>query len=538
MNYIKALFVGALCTLFASCQEDVYVATVTVEDPIVTDFEPKSGEVGTEVTIYGENLHIIKNVYIGGGEAPIKYRIDQNQMVVTVSTDTRSGGIEVINNFDTSATYDSESFTVTYKTPVVESVDLPKTENEPIETEVTDGSWGEVGQMVVFYGEYLHFVDEVLFGDTPGTIITQREDELVVEIPLMDVSSDVDLTLTYFDGSSDAAVDQGLFHVIVLIPQITTVLPESLTKYSPMTLEGYNLDLISSLYVMNDDQESVSLRIISKSANSITIDIATNFFASDYNDDYTESTETLLGFTGAVYMVYNGDKVDEIASEMKLYGDPNEARYTTYKNIYMSGRSNSSYGNGDDKAFLDFDTGVVYDACGIVDNYATLDIMFYDSGANQAKINGAHNSSGTYKNYKCSDVALSSLISDWSPTATGTTIKFRTLDPSDADHKALIDAYEAGTIVYLSATAGDDGTYVADDPLVAAIDAPGTSSPILYASLSAYNAGQMDTGTYSYVLMHKSTPDVKYGIMKVQSLTLNPDNSYGQSMIIDAIWSL
>ncbi len=574
MNYIKALMVGALCSLFVSCQEDVYVATVVVEDPIITDFEPTTGPVGTQITIYGENLEKIQSVTVGGGDTPIIYRISDTQLVVEVGTDTRSGAVAVTDNYGTEVT-SSGSFTVSYGTPAVTSWSLPTTTNEPIETEAPDGNYGEAGQMIVFEGSDLHFVDEVQFcyqeevdvvdengdvlvdengdptGETEwvdavavGTFITQREDEIVVEIPLINVSSDTEIHLTYYDGSDDAYVDiatiedMGLFHIIVLVPLITSDFPATLVKYEKVTLEGYNLNLINSLYVEDEDGNVVKLSMTAQTSDYIIVDIATNFFSSDYNTDYIDGDVTpIWGFTGDVIMVYNTDKDEIIASDVELWSNPVEPRYSTYQEVYMSGRDNSSYGNSDDhKAFFDFDSGVVYDSCGIVDAYPELDLMFYDSGANQAKLNGAHNASGTYKNYKCNDVALNVAISNWAPEAT---VKFRVLDPSDEDHAAVIAGYQDGSFVYLSSSWDDEtSAYVANDSRIAAISTPSTSSPLLYESVASYSASSIDLDTYRYVLIHRSAPDDRYGILEVKTFTLNPDNSYGQSMTFDMIWSL
>ncbi len=445
MNYIKVLLVGALCTLFASCNKDVYVATVTVEDPIITDFEPKSGEVGTEVTIYGENLHIIKSVTIGGGEAPIIYRISENQLVVEVSTDTRSGEIVVVNNFDTVATFNESTFEVTYPQSIsAPTVDYPTTENAPLDgvSDAEDGHWGELGQMLVFEGSDLHFIDEVQFVvtedgvETPyaGTMITQREDEIVVEIPLLDVSSDVSLRLTYFNGTSDTYVDMGTFYVIVIVPTITDInlggvltpiedISDAITleKYSSstegmtsVTLIGFNMNLFNSFTVVNEDDEEdyIKLRIITQSSTAVLLDIATNFFEES--------------FEGVLCGVYNSDKTMEDIVDVKLVADPTEPRFTITTGITMSGRSDKS--GGEDKAFLDFEKAIVYSACQVYDVQADIDVMFYDQ-TGYLQLYNASSTTSTLKNYKCDGTSLTTTWSDWESFWANTT-QFRTLDQS------------------------------------------------------------------------------------------------------------
>lgn len=516
INYIKAFLTCLVFSLFVGCNEDVLVTEVVVNDPIVTSIDPQSGEVGTEVTIYGENLHIIKSVTVGGGEAPIKYRLSQTEMIVTVSTDTRSGNVIVTNNFDVAVEYTEQSFEVTFKTPTETSTDFPTASEEPVETSAATGHWGEVGQMIVVNGSYLTFVDEVYFGDTQATIITQRSNELIVEIPLLNFSEDVELKLTYYNGTADTYVSLGTFHVIVLVPTVTSDIPETLTKYTPITLTGYNMDLFNSFYVVSDDDELVYLTIKSQNSTTVELDINTNFFEAS--------------FEGTVYAIYNNDKTMEI-SDITLIADPNEPRYYTYTNIFMSGRSENG---GGDLPFLDLETGVVKSVLGVTSDYAGVDIMIYDNSG-YCQLYGAHNTSSTYKNYKYDGTALSSLIDDWASTVVGNTVKFRALDPTDEDHAALIAAYEAGTIVYLSVD--DDG--VAIDPLVAAISAPASSSPRVYQSYTTYNAGYISVDEYPYVLVQRTTPDIKYGIIKITSVGYAESNpTQLTDVTFDCIWSL
>ncbi|MFI3332435.1 MAG: IPT/TIG domain-containing protein [Rikenellaceae bacterium] len=552
MNYIKVLLVGALCTLFASCNEDVYVATVTIEDPIITDFEPKSGEVGTEVTIYGENLHIIKSVTIGGGDAPIIYRISENQLVVEVSTDTRSGEIEVINNFDTVATFNESTFEVTYPQNIATpTVDYPSTENAPIEgtSDAEDGHWGESGQMLVFEGSDLHFIDEVQFVvtedgvETPyvGTMITQREDEIVAEIPLLDVSSDVSLRLTYFNGTSDPYVDMGTFHVIVIVPTITDInlggvltpiddITDAITleKYSSstegmtsVTLIGFNMNLFNSFTVVSEDDETnfITLRIITQSSTSVLLDVATNFFEES--------------FEGTLCGVYNTDKTLESIVDVKLVADPSEPRFTITKGLKMSGRSDTS--GGEDKAFLDFEKAIVYSACQVYDVQADIDVMFYDQ-TGYLQLYNASSTTSTLKNYKCDGTSLTTTWADWASFWANTT-QFRTLDQSgdSTGHVELIEAYkaigtDAATIVEFNAA------YIEE---TLGISTPSTNSPKIYESVdTAYNSGTAcPYNDNKYLLVYSSTSE-KYGLIELQSMVIDSSSGMGQSVTFDLLWSL
>ncbi|MFR9636445.1 MAG: IPT/TIG domain-containing protein [Rikenellaceae bacterium] len=515
INYIKALLTCLLCALFMSCNEDILLTTTTVEDPVITGFTPQSGEVGTEVTIYGENLQSIQSATIGGGEAPLKYRISENEMVVTIGTDTRSGTISVVNNFSVTASSE-ESFSVTYKTPDVTSTEYPETDETPTSTEAEDGHWGESSQMMVFNGEYLHFVDEVLFGTTAGTIITQRSNELVVEIPLINVSEDVDLKLTYYDGSADNSENMGVFHVIVLVPTITSDIPSSLTKYSPITLTGYNMNLFNSFSVVSDEGETVSLTIKSQSSTAVSLDINTNFFEAS--------------FTGEFTAIYNNDQSMTISYSFELIADPDEPRYYTYTSVYVDGRSTQGDKLATDMSFLDLETSKVTNPDGVVSDPGSIDMAFYD-GSTTASFRGAHNTSGVLKNWTTSDgTALTTALGDNTSLLYANTVKSKALDPTDADQAAVIAAYEAGTFIYLSCD--DDGTAI--DPLIAAIDDPSTSSPTIYYS----NGEILCLGvTTQYILIKRTTPDYKYGIIKVQEVNID-STGMAYSMTFDYIWSL
>ncbi|WP_294070595.1 IPT/TIG domain-containing protein, partial [Proteiniphilum sp. UBA1028] len=65
-NYIYMLLLLLTTIVFIACNESALIEEFKVEPPVITEFSPKSGDVGTEITIIGENLDRIDQVQIGG----------------------------------------------------------------------------------------------------------------------------------------------------------------------------------------------------------------------------------------------------------------------------------------------------------------------------------------------------------------------------------------------------------------------------------------------------------------------------------------
>jgi len=489
----------AIVAGMSSCDEEAFVYQYEVKAPVITDFSPKTGNVGTLVTITGENLQRVDTVKIGGEMAHIKYRISASKLVAEVKSTCKTGPIYIRNTAGNATS--TEDFTMTYPIPSVSSYP----------------SSGLVFSQVVLEGENLNVIDSVFVGGVNASIISKRTDEIVFIVPYSDVEANVKIELKYFDGTSYVSIgtDGETFEVLKPSPVINSC-PTSLTKYTPITIEGERLNLIDSIFV-----GTVKLTIKSKTETSIVVDLPTNYFTDSY-------TANLVGH-------YYGVKQLLIQENFNVYSDPNEPRYYTYTNVLLSALI--GYG-GTENAFFDAETGTVYHSCDAHDNRLSIDFYLYNQ-AGYVQLYGPHNGSSTVKNYKCNGSTIDPADVDWSDFygVSGITTKFRMLSPDSANHVAVINAYNSGTIVELN------------DAFFAGITPPATSAPRIYKNYNKINGivgaktadslnviksyMSLDYNNLSYV---KNYNTGKRGIVKVVSMPQDAVNGRIPDLIIDIIW--
>ncbi|QJW88716.1 cell shape determination protein CcmA [Spirosoma taeanense] len=98
--------------VFNASGENTYTAAFTViRLATITDFTPKTGKAGTEVTITGQNLSNVSEVRFNGGtSAPATFRLSGNSLIVTVPANVSTGQICLTNDAGTACT--SANFTL------------------------------------------------------------------------------------------------------------------------------------------------------------------------------------------------------------------------------------------------------------------------------------------------------------------------------------------------------------------------------------------------------------------------------------------
>lgn len=482
--FLALLLVAGL----TACNEDALIDTYEVQLPILTDFTPKTGEVGTEITITGENLQRVDAVTIGGGKAEIKYRIDGNTMVVKASSSSRTG-VVVISNIKGTAE-STDTYTVTYLTPTIETY--------PVE--------GMVNEDIVITGNNLHALEKVLIGGVEATIISKRKEELVFKVPFIDVEEAVNLQFSYFNGSQDTSIgpDGDTFIVLKERP-VVDIAPTSLTKYATASIEGLRLSMIEALYL-----NEIKLVIKYQSDEMIIFDMPTNYFDGN--------------MSGTLRAIYYGVRELIIEDNFLVYADPNEPRYYTHTNILLSGRIN--YG-GTENAFFDAETGMIYHSCGVSDVRRDIDFIGYDQSG-YVQIYGPHNSSSILKNYKCEGVTIDQQDGTWNDFygAGGIETKFRVLSRDSINHLPVIQAFEEGRIIELN------------DEFFEGIPMPGTSAPRVYRNssdkgFSAKDHFATDANNLGWVRNYTTG---KNGIIKILSIPSDGQNSRIPDVVFDIIW--
>lgn len=489
---IKSIILFALfITGLSSCNENTLVETYEIKAPVITDFSPKTGAVGTEITITGENLQRVDTVLIGDGLAEIKYRVSGSTLVAKLISTCRDGKVSVSNSKGKSESVDN--FTITYLTPVIAPSDYP-----------TEGT---VNSEVVIEGENLEVIDSILLGDMKVNIVSQRTNEIVFRVPYSDSEEAVTFRYVYFDGAQNLSVGpEGNTFTILKEAPLVTYCPTALTKYTPVTIQGERLTLIDSIFVGNEKVE-----IKSKSDSAISIDMPSNYFGGNMQGE-------LVG-------IYYGVRKIIMADNFEVTADPNEARYYTHLNVLLSARV--AYGGTED-AFYDAETGAIYGSCSAYENRLSVDFYLYDQSG-YVQLYGPHNGSSTVKNFKCDGVSIDPQDGSWNDFygTGGITTKFRVLSSDSANHIAVINAYNAGTIVELN------------DELFNGISLPATSSPRIYQSYldAGYNVSSghaaIDKNNMFWVRNYTTG---KNGIIKLTGLPKEAVNGRIPELTFDIIW--
>lgn len=484
----KFLIFAAVASLLVAC-EQAYIPSHEEQSPVLTGFSPKEGEIGTEITITGQHLQRVDTVQIGGTSAAIVYRINAEKMVARVVSGNRSGKIRIANV--SGAAESEDSFTVKYAVPSI--------------AQYPDS--GTVNAEIVVEGTNLHFIEQVLIAGKPAVIIAQRKNELVFKVPYSEEEEKVSLRFTYFDGTTTQSIGaEGNSFLVLKEAPIVTYCPLSLTKYSPVTLQGEHLKLIEQITVGN---EPVQIKL--QSDEEITIDMPTNYFGGN--------------MTGDLKGIYYGSRVVVLMKDFQIIADPNEPRYYTHKDVLLSARE--GYG-GTETSFFDAETGTAISSCDAAANIPIIDFLLYDQ-AGYVQLYGPHNSSNTVKNFKCDGKTIDQQDGTWNSfydPDNGTITCFRVLKPEVEAEKALIDAYEAGTIVELN------------DDFFAGVAEPTSKAPRVYRSSTdaGYSNSHFSLDAYPYGWVKNFTTG-KSGIIKVTAMPKEAVNGRIPELQFDIIWS-
>lgn len=484
----KSIIILFVFALLYGC-ENTYIPTHEVLPPTLLDFVPKQGEVGTEITVIGENLQRVDSIWIGDSMATLLYRISNQKLIAKVRSGNRTGKIRISNVKGSSVS--KGDFVVNYAVPYIN--------HYPTE--------GTVNTEIVIEGTNLHFIDSVLVDNVSAVIIAQRPNELVFRVPFSDVEGCVTLRFAYFDGTQTQQIGEpgATFMVLKQAPKVTSC-PESLTKYTPVTLIGEHLKLVDSLFV--GDQP---LEIKLQSDDELTFDLPTNYFAGN--------------MSGSLTAVYYGIKRVVFAESFQVYADPDEPRYYSYTGVHLSARTQSG---GDELPFFDAESGMVISSCDAADNMMIIDFMLYDQ-AGYVQLYSPNNSANTIKNFKCDGKTIDPQDGSWLKfydVNDGIMTYFRVLKPEVEAEKAIIDAYDAGTIVELT------------DEFFGEIVPPASKAPRVYRSSGdpGYSNSHFSLDKYSYGWVKNYTTG-KNGIIKVTSMPKDAVNGRIPDLIFDIIWS-
>lgn len=373
-----------------SCSEQLKVTVEEQEAPVLTNFTPNEGKIGTEVTIEGENLSNINSVTIGGGEAEIKYRIDNNKMVIKVTSSSLSGKIKIKNEVGESES--AEDFNITYAVP--EIISMPQT--------------FDVGSEILIEGNNLEVVDKVTFGpdNIEGEITYQSENEILVIVPNVD---EANVQLVYFDGVNEQTV------VPENVPEINKPEPtfesfEVTEAEEGTTIDfiGDKLNLIEKIVIGTHEIQQDQFATHGENLISVTL-------------PEVENDETGL----QIRAIYYTDKEKVISNSF------------TIKNVLIYFHENISLGTQNSELgvhFFNAVTGEAYSPCDVKDNISeNTNVYFYTTWTGSKFCIGDPSSAANkVKNFKCEGVNLDQI-------GFPNVVKFKALDESVYEQKTYIE---------------------------------------------------------------------------------------------------
>lgn len=388
-NIFISIFICAIVAFITSCNEQIKVTVEEKKAPVLNAFSPNEGKVGTEITVEGENLSNVNSVTIGGGKADIKYRIDNNKMVIKVTAESLSGKIKVINEIGESES--AENFNITYATP--EILSIPQT--------------FEVGSEILIEGNNLEVVSKITFGtdNIEGEITYQSENEILVIVPNVD---EANVRLVYFDGTSEQAVTpDNVPEINKPEPKITSIDKQEANEGTPINIFGEKLHLIEKITIGTHEFVKGNFAHQSEELITVTLPEVDNDVAVEIKAIYYTNKEIVVSksFTIKNVLIY------------------------FHENITL-GAQNSPIG----LHFFNAITGDRYSACDVKDNISSnTNVHFYTTWTgSKFCIGNPHTAGSKLEKFICNG---SNLPENNFPNE----VKFRILDESKTNQKTYID---------------------------------------------------------------------------------------------------
>jgi len=393
--------------------------------PEITGFEPASGKAGVEVTIFGENLRDVKTATIGGVEAPIRYIISQQSLVIVVPVGAKSGMITLKTGEDVAQS--GQTFTVEYPVPAFTTIPAS----------------GKVDEEIEIQGTNLDVVSKVLFNDVEGAISYRSEKELVVKVPFV-AENPVDVKLSYANNEGEQSIGTtgDAFEIIKPRPAINGSFPANLTEGEIVTLTGENLNLIEKIQF-----GTVEAIITRQDGTTLIFRVPT-------------LPETATVEVTAPY--YEGTATLDLSSACEIF----IPKVFYYPNQMLGAHRNMNFGN-----MFNATIGSAMTTCAlkIPELQATIDFAAVNNSTHFA-INGPHNTVGGLRNYWCDGktfikgTTLDALIAEGYGDFMTTKTLFLVLLGSDPSQAEIINQVVSGQITELSPEATPtlfNGTIVA-----------------------------------------------------------------------------
>lgn len=202
----------------------VYSTTdLTVKLPGITTINPNPVKAGTELTINGTNLDLVKTVIFGGNKSVVSF-ISQSltKLVLKVPTDAQNDTIKVV-----------PASGVNVKSSVPLKMVVPTVSVSPLTV--------KNGSDITVTGTDLDLIDHVVFGgNKQGTIKAGgTSTQIVVTVPNDAVSGEVD-----FVTKANTVIGPSL---TIISPVFSSFSPESSRSNADIVITGTDLDLVTDV---------------------------------------------------------------------------------------------------------------------------------------------------------------------------------------------------------------------------------------------------------------------------------------------------
>jgi hypothetical protein len=279
---------------------------LNVKTGIATKLSPNPVKAGSNVTIEGNDLDLVKAVIFGGGKKVTTF-VSQaaDKIVVSVPADAQDGGVSLEMASLVSTTSDD-----------VLSLVLP---------EVTSVSPNPVknGKKLTIKGKDLDLVTTIVFAtDKTGTITAQSNTEIEVTIPIDAVNGTAKLNTKANKSVSTITINY-------VVPTITGINPSSTQSNKPVVINGTHLDLIvkvnlgggKSVPVNNDNENTLTIQVPSgTSSGKITL-VTANGSEINSVSDLTILASNVPEVTGYPSKAKPGELITLTGTKMNLVTD-------------------------------------------------------------------------------------------------------------------------------------------------------------------------------------------------------------------------
>ena len=237
-HYIQISFLLLAVVLLTACDK-LSMDEKVKGAPQITDFSPKSGSVGTLVSVSGEDLESVVEATVGGVQAQLVERVSKNLLTLKVVGAAKSGTIMLKNSVG--STESAATFNVEYLAPEVPAKSIP--------AEV------EMGNKLLISGQRMNVISKVLFTAVGMTmphqadVIDQNDHEIVVKIPYVE-SDDAQISFAYYDGKQEKTTPAAAFPVIKVKryqPNVTTTTFAPVHVGDAVVLDGTYINKIEQV---------------------------------------------------------------------------------------------------------------------------------------------------------------------------------------------------------------------------------------------------------------------------------------------------